>query len=115
MPILLILVFLPFVIGMSCSETENQGGGATDVPQQGISDDDDDNIDPNGCAAGVEYVYNCGHYFIKGEQVQSQQDAYTECLALGEISDAWICRLNCMQGSSDCNMLLNCLALCPVP
>lgn len=95
----------------SCGSVEEVsiGGGG------GVADDDDDTDIPDdiGCQDGVEFVYDCGYYLINDGFAQAQDEALTECIALGEISQAWICRLNCMSGTQDCDTLYQCLNLCP--
>ncbi len=111
---LALFILLP-CFGATCGDSTEQGAAGND-PMDGLSgDDDDDNMDPEGCEKGVNFVYDCGHYFLKDGQAQSLEEAYTECLALGEISNGWKCRLNCMHGATDCHMLFSCLELCPLP
>ena len=93
----------------ACGSVEVAGGEDADDDDDTATDDDN----ADACHVGIDFVYGCGLYLVKDGLAQSNQDALTECIALSEISDAWICRMNCMSGSDSCDMLYQCLVLCP--
>lgn len=97
-------------MALNCGSSEEASGGTG-----GVVDDDDtaDDDVPSLCQEGIDFVYGCGYYLVNDGYTQTQEQAYTECLALSAISDAWTCRLNCMQGSETCDMLYACMELCP--
>ena len=95
-------------------ETGGAGGEVGDQEGEGEDDDDEEEEDFSDCRDTVNLVYNCGFYFFDPNGYsQTADQAYTECLALFETSDKWKCRFNCAKGSLSCDMLYQCLLLCP--
>jgi hypothetical protein len=115
-PLLLLALVLGFCVLQSCGTATEQGGGSTQEPLAGGTDDDDDDDDdndPTGCISAVNEIYECSIWFNKDGFEQTLQDSLTECIALYEFNQAWICRLNCANNLDDCALLEDCLKLCP--
>ena len=112
--ILFALLAASYFLAVGCggSSQDDESGGYY-LTGDDETDDDETDEDPNGCKEAVDTIYDCGHYFIRDDVQQSEQDAYIECLALSSSNDAWICRLNCAKGITDCDLLLECLQMCP--
>ncbi len=120
-----ILMIMVGLIYIACGGAQDSTGGGGELEDESddddSSDDDDDGDDDddaqedNECLDTVNLVYNCGHYFIATDgNMQTTDQAYTECLARSATSDMWKCRINCAEGSLSCEMLYERLVLCPV-
>jgi hypothetical protein len=115
--ILILVCAALFIYACGGSEDSTAGAGdAENVDDDSDADDDDsEDDDISECSDTITNVYNCGLYFFNDAGgTQTAENAYTECLALFETSDQWKCRINCVKGSTSCNMLYECLNLCPV-
>jgi hypothetical protein len=93
------------------AEDEDLGGGGGSA-----SDDDDAAADTTGCQDAISVIYDaCLYVFIGLDGIaQSREQALTECIALAENSSQWTCRINCASESIDCQMVYDCLIICPI-
>ncbi len=100
---------------LACGGSDSTaGGGETEGESEGEADDDDDEDDISDCQDTINIVYSCTHYFIGPDNNElTAEQAYTQCLALFETSVLWQCRINCTKGSMSCDMLYECLSICP--
>lgn len=108
------LIVLLFVLGGIDCEKTDQGSSTATTDNSGEITGDSDDDDSTGCTDAVELIYNCGYFFYDSYgNVMSKNEALIECLALSEITNAWICRLNCGEVLTDCGELYDCLVVCP--